>query len=78
MPLEPAYRPVSCALHSELELAIMRQTRLRLSTAKGEISGRPLDLLIREGAEYLLLQDDHGQEHSLRLDQIQLTEIGAQ
>ena len=66
------YQPVACALHSELELAIMRHVRLLLETDTGELAGLPLDIQIRGGAEYLLLQDDRGQSHWLRLDRLSL------
>lgn len=67
---DQAYRPVACALHSELELAVMRRQRLVLDTPEGTVTGLPMDLGIRDGAEYLLLKDAAGTESWLRLDRI--------
>jgi Rho-binding antiterminator len=69
MSSDPAYRPVGCALHSELELAIMRRQRLTLDTPEGAVTGLPTDVRIRDGAEYLLLQVQTS-ECWLRLDRI--------
>lgn len=69
------YRPISCAMHSELELAIMHKRRLDLRWTE---NGRrrttrlqPLDLETREGNEYLLGEDATGQRRRIRLDRIE-------
>lgn len=67
------YRPVSCDLHSELELLAMRRARVRLDARlpDGELRDldcRVLDVRTRDGAEYLELQDAAGRCLSCRLD----------
>lgn len=69
------YRPVSCQVHSEYELAIMRRTRLPLRWQ--DERGRefqalvlPLDLRTRGGAEYLVVRLPGGELREVRLDRI--------
>ncbi len=66
------YRPISCALHSELELAIMRRQPVTLyRKSAGDLAGfLPLDLRVRDGAEFL---SGHlcGVAMEIRLDDIQ-------
>ncbi len=71
----PPYQPVSCDLHSELELAIMHKTRLVLRWQADEntiVSDTvlPCDIFTREGAEYLLVENTAKQQHMIRLDHI--------
>ncbi len=69
------YRPIDCGLHSEYELAIMqgRRLTLRWREAGGEARREtllPLDLVTRDGAEYLLAEDSDGRRLEIRLDHI--------
>ena len=69
------YRPISCELHSEYELACMHRERLELEVVSPEglpetLAGRALDVRTRSGAEYLLLGLDRGGTRELRLDRI--------
>ncbi len=81
--MEP-YRPVSCDLHSRLELAILRRRTLHLEwrteadapmggiTQSG--SGVAVDIYTRDGAEWLEVDLTTGERLCLRLDR--LGEIG--
>lgn len=64
------YRPIACALHSELELAVMHRIRLRATHEGGLVEGIASDMGSEAGAEYLHLTDQAGNRHSLRLDRI--------
>ena len=62
------YQPVSCDMHSRLELLAMHKTRVLLTIIESEhlLKGIIQDIRIHDGAEYLLLTD--GRE--VRLDTI--------
>jgi Rho-binding antiterminator len=69
------YRPIACARHEALELAILRRQWLRLDLDDTEAGSAPLlalplDIGIAEGAEWLLVRDAGGRERRLRLDHI--------
>jgi Rho-binding antiterminator len=69
------YRPVDCAVHSRYEEAILlrRRLRLRWRAAEGGVREEivePLDVVTREGEEFLRLRDGAHQELSVRLDHI--------
>ena len=64
------YTPVSCATHSEYELAIMRKKKILLTRGDTTEEVLPLDILIREHAEYLLYEDGTGERKEVRLDYI--------
>ncbi len=69
------YRPVSCALHSGWELAVMHGDNrvLRWKDATGRACAEaltPVDLVVRERAEYLHCRDTNGHSRYLRLDRI--------
>ena len=73
-----AYKPVSCALHSELELAIMHGSRLQIQcTDAATITLDPRDIITRSIAahkhkgEFLIGNDASGQTVEIRLDKIQ-------
>ena len=70
------YQPVPCAIHSEYELAIMQHRHLQLIWKDphgmqhiGHL--QPVDLKIRNQAEFLLAKDHEGQLLQIRLDYIQ-------
>jgi transcriptional antiterminator Rof (Rho-off) len=70
------YVPIDCDQHSVLEVLAMRRTSVVAQFTLGEgprvsAEGAVMDVLAREGAEYLILLDQAGQELSIRLDQLQ-------
>ncbi len=72
-----AYKPVSCALHSELELAIMHGSRLQIQcTNSATLTLTPRDIIIRSIAahehkgEFLIGNDVSGRTVEIRLDKI--------
>ena len=69
------YQPIDCGLHSEYELAALQREFRQLSwrDSEGQVcSGRlrPVDLLTRDKAEYLVAEDADGKRVELRLDAI--------
>ena len=71
----PDYHPIACADHGRLEVAIIRGQLLRTrwrdtQDQTHEAIIRPLDLLVREGAEWLDAADGTGHPVRLRLDRI--------
>lgn len=74
------YQPVSCAVHSEYELAIMHRQKLTLTWQEGDqqltATVLPLDLVTERHAEFLLAEDQSGQTLRIRLDQISMKTTG--
>lgn len=76
--LEPerkTYQPVSCAVHSELELAVMHSNQLEIHYAHLNetiiLRIKPYDLITRKDkGEFLLATDDSGNALEIRLDSI--------
>ena len=69
------YIPVTCELHSEYELAVMRHQFFNVSWKDRDKQVRksvlkPLDLLTRDKEEIMLAEDKEGQLLELRLDYI--------
>ena len=69
------YRAVSCDLHSQYELAILRRERWRIDgvSNRGEergLTGRPVDLITRSGEELLQFEAESGELLEFRLDRI--------
>lgn len=68
------YQPISCASHSELELAIMHRQRLllRLRDGDGVREERllPVDIGAEKGVEYLHAEREDGERVKIRLDAI--------
>ncbi len=63
------YRPIACGLHSELELLAMHRESVRLVLPDGEAAGRVVDLVVHDGAEFLVLESAGGRAE-IRLDRI--------
>jgi transcriptional antiterminator Rof (Rho-off) len=71
------YTPVACGFHSELELAIMHGQQLKISWQEVDKlqnkanteTIKPIDLIVRDHKEYLVIEDQSGQRN-LRLDYI--------
>lgn len=69
------YRPISCALYSQYELAILHHTTLRLRWRDGDgvthlETLAPEDLETRSGEEFLLARNTAGECLRVRLDRI--------
>ena len=69
------YQPVSCALHSEYELAIIRKTKLELvylddKQEQHTLRVYPIDLQTSNGEEFLLTKTTAGEALRIRLDHI--------
>lgn len=70
------YLPIDCDSHSVLELLAMRRVRVSVRACLGDgaelwLNGQVSDVLTKCGAEYLLLRDEAGEEHAIRLDRLQ-------
>ncbi|MET0086658.1 MAG: Rho-binding antiterminator [Sedimenticola sp.] len=65
------YRPIPCAQHSEYELLAMHHTPVQITLAdSGErLAGTIADISVREGAEYILL-DQVNEQIEIRMDRI--------
>lgn len=68
------YVPISCDLHSEYELAILRRQRLRLVWANGNVLHDevvlPLDLKTINSEEFLVCHTKDNVIQDVRLDRI--------
>ena len=69
------YVPISCALHSEYELAILRRQRLRLvwndsSVIRDQVV-QPLDLKTTNNEEFLICRTTDDTTQNIRLDRVQ-------
>ena len=66
------YQPISCALYSEYELAIMHRQKIKLvwheNTLTRIATVRPLDLRTKNHQEFLIAEDHQGQALRIRLD----------
>ncbi len=70
-----SYKPVSCDLHSQYELAIMHKNKLQLSwLSNGETISEsnisPLDIQAKNKAEYLIAVTTTNKNLRIRLDHI--------
>lgn len=70
--MSDTYQPVSCQLHSELELFATRGQTVNIQTVSTDdlISGRIIDITIQDRAEFLVLKTGDGQTSKIRLDLI--------
>lgn len=68
------YVPISCDVHSQLELAIMHRQRLHARWHDGNVwrDGilTPLDLKTRHGEEFLVCRLGSGEHIDIRLDHL--------
>ena len=69
------YIPVSCAQHSEYELAIMHRQLLNITWQDEQEKSQhtslmPYDLFTEQNCEYLLAKDTDGENKKIRLDKI--------
>ena len=70
------YVPVACATHSEYELFIMHRNHLQLTWSdepgnKHVAVVLPIDLITKDGQEFLLVENKEGKQQRIRLDRIQ-------
>lgn len=70
------YVPIDCDRHSTLEVLAMRHAAVTVRARDEAGVGMALpatvvDVLTRSGAEYLVVRDEHGCEHRIRLDRLQ-------
>ena len=66
------YQPVSCQLHSEIELHAMHGTRVKIKTDASDppVTGQIIDVVIHDKAEYVIINMGSGQSKEIRLDKI--------
>ncbi len=69
------YVPISCAFHSEYELAILRRQRLRLvwndsSVIRDQVV-QPFDLRTTNRGEFLICRTEGDTTQNIRLDRVQ-------
>jgi len=66
------YQPVSCELHSEIELHAMHGNRVSIETHTSEaaVIGRIVDVSTHDKAEYVIIETGSQQQQEIRLDQI--------
>jgi transcriptional antiterminator Rof (Rho-off) len=74
---EEAYRPISCALHDEYEIAIMHKKYLAVrwlddSGERHTDKVLPKDILVKNKEEFLIAADQNNNEFCIRLDKISL------
>lgn len=74
------YEPISCALYSEYELAIIRGQSLRVSWRDGRGVTRvetlvPCNLRTRAHQEFMIACKLTGERHVLRLDRIRHVDV---
>lgn len=77
------YRPISCALYSKYEVAILHRTplRVRWRAADGVTHVEtltPEDLVTRDGEEFLVGHNGTGESRCLRLDRVATVPADAQ
>ena len=73
------YKPVDCGFHSELEVAIMHGSTLKVryhqpNQPAQELLIKPIDLQTRQHEEYLIFENQQGNRNELRLDYLQVVE----
>lgn len=68
------YRPIPCASHEQLEVAVLKKQWLEIKVKHGEHAGThtllPLDVYAHAGEEWLEAQTEAGERLKLRLDWI--------
>lgn len=68
------YQPIPCIQHERLEFSVLRRLHLKLTyrVAAGAATQQvlPLDVVTRNGAEWLKFRGDDGVEEEIRLDAI--------
>jgi Rho-binding antiterminator len=69
------YVPIACAVHEQLEFAVLKRTRLNLRYREGgqmiQETVLPVDVATCGGAEWLRIRRNDGSEAEIRLDAIE-------
>jgi transcriptional antiterminator Rof (Rho-off) len=67
------YEPIACALHDQFEAAAVTGATLTLRWPGQDAPyvGRILDIQVRDGAEYLVLEGNR----TIRLDRIEVVQV---
>lgn len=71
------YKPIACALHDQYEIAIMFRSHINISWHEDNKEQHtaevlPVDLLVKNGEEFLVARNADNQELCIRLDRIEL------
>ncbi|MHB0986227.1 MAG: transcriptional antiterminator, Rof [Sulfuricella sp.] len=68
------YQPIACILHERLEFSVLRRIPLMLEYRRFDeclkVRVMPLDVVTRNGAEWLKFQKPDGSREKIRLDRI--------
>jgi transcriptional antiterminator Rof (Rho-off) len=67
-----SYQRISCEDHSIYELVIMRTQSMRVVIEGKLVRIKPIDLVTRKGAEFLIFIDENGQKQLSRADLISI------
>jgi len=73
------YKPITCSLHDEYEIAIMRKKHLTITWLDDSGVSRsdkvlPKDILLKDGEEFLVAKAEGNKELKIRLDKITILE----
>ena len=66
------YQPIACEMHSVLELAIMRAHGLEVVLDHHVQKILPIDIVTKDGAEFLIFLDQNNTKCEVRADKITL------
>ncbi len=64
------YQKISCADHSTYELVIMRGQSIRVVINKESQIIKPLDIVTKSDAEFLIFLDENNTKQELRADKV--------
>ena len=67
-----SYQRISCEDHSIYELVIMHTQSMRVVIEGKLVRIKPIDLVTRKGAEFLIFIDENGQKQLCRADLISI------
>ncbi|MEJ6558276.1 MAG: transcriptional antiterminator, Rof [Candidatus Thioglobus sp.] len=67
-----SYQRISCEDHSIYELVIMRTQSMRVVIEGKLVRIKPIDLVTRKGAEFLIFIDENDQKQLSRADLISI------
>jgi transcriptional antiterminator Rof (Rho-off) len=67
-----SYQRISCEDHSIYELVIMRTQSMRVVIEGKLVRIKPIDLVTRKGAEFLIFIDENAQKQLCRADLISI------
>lgn len=75
--MNTSYIPIACSLHDGYEIAIMKKSRINIKwiTESGDLRHEavlPIDLLVKNKEEFLVVVDQSDNELRIRLDKITL------